>query len=317
MLDRYIAGEDVSIDELSQVWRDTVVSPQMTWDAPVYARFFETVRAVNLAAEKDGSQNTLRVLAGDPPIDWSVIDNRDQLLSIYNDPRLERDVHFARIVELEVLAKDRRALLISGGGHLTRRNLWVSPAPNPSPDTTTVHLLRNHPGSVFVVNTLGGRVLDNVELVSRLAEMPHPSITVLQGHWIGDWPASDFAGVRRYNVEGPGKWPFEGLAFSAVADAALFLGTTFTDSLPQFGYQDEGYRLELNRRRRILGAPERTRVDQGIVEVEDLLDAQSLDVASRAIEEIKSWDPESAALDDRLRQLRQRMADLRNREVNR
>ena len=171
---------------------------------------------------------------------------------------------------------------------MTRRNLWVSPAPNPSPDTTAVHLLRNHPGSVFVINTLGKRVLDNVEIVSRLAEMPHPSITALQGHWIGDWPASDFAGIRRYNVEGPGRWPFEGLAFSAVADAALFLGTTFTDSLPPFGYQDEGYRLELNRRRRILGAPERTRVDQGIVEVEDLLDAQSLDVAARAIEEIKS-----------------------------
>ncbi len=105
LLDRYIAGAEVSIDELSQVWRDTVVSPQMTWDAPVYARFFATVRAVNLAAEKDGSQITLRVLAGDPTIDWSVIDNRDQRLSIYNDPRLERDVHFARIVEQEAWPK--------------------------------------------------------------------------------------------------------------------------------------------------------------------------------------------------------------------
>ena len=310
VLDRYIAGEDVSIEELRPVWRDTAVSPQMTWDAPVYARFFETIREVNLAAARDGDEDRLRVLAGDPPIDWSEIDEREQLLALYNDPQLERDVHFSRVVEREVLARGRRALLISGSGHLTRRNLWVPPAPNPSPDTTTVHLLRNHPESVFVIKTLGTRVLEHEQLVARLSGLAIPSITLLKSHWLGDWPASDFAGVRRYNVEGPGKWPFEGLLLSEVADAALFLGTTVTDSLPPFGYQDEAYRGELNRRRGILGAPELTRIDQGIVEVEWRIDAGRFDDAIRAIDEVKSWDPESSALDDRLIELHGRIEAL-------
>ncbi len=310
ILDRYIAGEDVSVEELSVVWRDTAVSPQMTWDAPVYSQFFQTVREVNLAAAGKGSQRRMRVLAGDPPIDWDGIDELDQLLSFYNDPELERDVHFARIVEREVLDKGRKALLVSGSGHLTRRNLWVSPAPNPSPDTATVHLLRKHPDSVQIIFTLSSRILDNKDLVARLGELPSPCIIPLDTHWLGGWAASDFSGVKRYNVKGPGKWPFEGLPFSAVADSALYLGTEFTDSLPPFDYQDEDYREELNRRRRILGAPERTRTDEGISHVESLIDARRFDEATNAVESIKSWNPDSAELDDRLINLLQRIEDL-------
>jgi hypothetical protein len=309
LLDRYVAGEDVPVEELRPVWRDTAVSPQMTWDAPVYLQFFQTVRDVNLAAASNGSQRRMRVLAGDPPIDWDGIDELDQLLSFYDDPELERDAHFARIVEQEVLDKGRRALLISGGGHLTRRNLWVSPAPNPSPNTTTVHLLVKHPDAVHVVYTLSSRILDSEDLVARLRKLPSPSIIPLESHWLGAWAASDFSGVRRYNVEGPGKWPFEGLPFSDVADSALYLGMEFTDSLPPFDYQSEAYRKELNRRRRILGAPERTRVDEGISQAEALIDARRFDEATAAIESIKTWDPDSPTLDERLMELFERIEE--------
>ena len=63
--------------------------------------------------------------------------------------------------------------------------------------------------------------------------------------------------------------------------------------------------------------PERTRVDQGIVEVERLVDAQRLDEAALAIEKIKGWDLESNEFDDRLKQLLQRIAELRSRAEDR
>ena len=131
----------------------------------------------------------------------------------------------------------------------------------------------------------------------------------MKSHWLGSWAASDFSGVRRYNVEGPGKWPFEGLPFSAVADSALYLGTEFTDSLPPFDYQDDGYREELNRRRRILGAPERTRVEEAISQAEALIDARKFDEATAAIESIKAWDPNSPTLDERLMELLERIEE--------
>jgi hypothetical protein len=295
IIDRYVAGEDVTVDELRSAWRDVAVSPNMTWDAPVYELFFATVREVNLAAEATGKQGRIRILAGDPPLDWAATADRAQLLAFYEDPELERDAHFARVVGQQVLAKGRRALLISGGGHLTRRNLWVEPAPNPSPDTTTVHLLRDHPGSVFVIFTLGSRFLENVDLTERLGQLAAPSVVPLDGHWLGAWPASDFMGVRRYQVEGPGQWPFEGLAFAEVADAALYLGPSLQDSLPAFDHEDPAYRSELNRRRRMLGAPEHTRADDGIEQVWWFVDAGRIDEAVDALERIKSWDLDADA----------------------
>ena len=44
-----------------------------------------------------------------------------------------------------------------------------------------------------------------------------------------------------------------------IADAALYLGTRFTNSLPPFDHQSEAFRTELNRRRRILGGRKSTK----------------------------------------------------------
>ena len=45
LMNRYIAGEDLPLDQVRWAWRDTVNI--LVWDAPVYQRFFESVRAVN------------------------------------------------------------------------------------------------------------------------------------------------------------------------------------------------------------------------------------------------------------------------------
>ena len=67
-IDRFIAGQPVDNAGLRPVWRKTTQSPLETYDEPVYEQFFRTVRAVNwrLPAGKQ-----IRVLLGDPPIDWS------------------------------------------------------------------------------------------------------------------------------------------------------------------------------------------------------------------------------------------------------
>ena len=63
ILDRYIAGEPVSDEELRSTWREG--TQLLVWDAPMYRELLETVREVNRTAPKK-----LRVLAGDPAIDW-------------------------------------------------------------------------------------------------------------------------------------------------------------------------------------------------------------------------------------------------------
>jgi hypothetical protein len=87
--------------------------PSETWDAPVYEQFYRTVRAVNWTRPA-GRQ--IRVLLGDPPIDWATVTRASQLDLFLS----QRDTHAAAVVEKEeeVLAKNHRALLCYGGAHL-------------------------------------------------------------------------------------------------------------------------------------------------------------------------------------------------------
>src|ERR1017187_5976159 len=97
--------------QLRQVWRDTTQSPLNTWDSPVYEQFYRTVRAANWALP---AAKQMRVLLGDPPIDWSKIRDLSQVGGFGS----QRDNHAASVVKKEVLANGRRALLCYGWGHL-------------------------------------------------------------------------------------------------------------------------------------------------------------------------------------------------------
>src|ERR1700733_9805477 len=104
LIDRFILGDDPVDDaDLRLVWRNTTQSPLQTWDAPVYEQFLRRVRAVNWALPPD---KRIRVLAGDPPIDWSVISSPQQLGPFLR----QRDTYPASVIEQQVLAKGRRAL---------------------------------------------------------------------------------------------------------------------------------------------------------------------------------------------------------------
>jgi hypothetical protein len=114
VIDRYVRGEDVPASALRDV-REQSVGATPAWDRPMYAEFFTAVRDVNLAA-RGGRQ--LRVLLGDPPIDWNAVTSTDE----YRTWLLQRDAHPADVVRREVLATGRRALLIYGDGHFQARS---------------------------------------------------------------------------------------------------------------------------------------------------------------------------------------------------
>ena len=59
-------------------------------------------------------ERQVRVLLGDPAIDWNTVKTRDDYLALLR----QRDSHPADLVRREVLAKNRHALVIYGDGHL-------------------------------------------------------------------------------------------------------------------------------------------------------------------------------------------------------
>jgi hypothetical protein len=247
IMDKYIAGETVPHTELRQAWRNTT-QPTMVWDVQLYERFFATVRAVN---QKLPKAKRVRVLLGDPPIDWDGAKS-------YSDvaPFLARDDHFASVTEKEVLSKGRKALLIAGVFHLYRCCPSMS-----NPGTVTLQIERRHPGAVFVVLPHLGFDERNDELEARLSSWPKPGIAHLKNTWLGDfnpdlvYPVSKMLVViRRDGTRVPAPSPYEKLKFQDITDAYLYLGpkdSLVRDSVPPEVERDEEYKRELDRRNKL------------------------------------------------------------------
>jgi hypothetical protein len=114
VMDRFVAGEEVPYDTLKQIWQNST-QPHDVWDHVCYEEFFRAVRTLNATLPKE---RRLRVLLGDPPIDWSKVRNvNDYVMSLSG-----RDSYPVELIKRETLAKGRRALVIYGGIHLLRRD---------------------------------------------------------------------------------------------------------------------------------------------------------------------------------------------------
>lgn len=248
ILDRYISGGDVPMSEVRQVWRNTTASPTGPWDAEVFEQIYTTVHEVN---KKLPQEKRLRVLAGDPPVDWSRINSYEDMLPFLG----ERDRHFASVVEREVLAKGRKALLIIGGMHILKE----THKPTGRWDVTE-RIEDRHPGSTFVVWVHAGLLgvvdhkNDNQDtgtestqsIEKHLASWPIPSIASVKNTWLGELQLSLFLPMAL----GP-----DGQSRSSVLadgiDAYLYVGPrdslTMSRVSPEV-LQDRAYLDELKRR---------------------------------------------------------------------
>lgn len=109
-LNRYLSGEIVPYADLRKVWTDSVAG---VWSYLGYMNLLAQVRATNVALP---AEKKIRVLLGDPPIDWSKITALDDLAPY----ELQRDSYPAELIRREILARGRKALVIYGPAHLPR-----------------------------------------------------------------------------------------------------------------------------------------------------------------------------------------------------
>jgi hypothetical protein len=188
VIDRYVAGRPVDASALRRVWQDT--TQVGAWDAPMYRRFFAAVRAGN--ADRPPSDR-MRVLLGDPPIEWARVSSARDVRRFL----LRREPFMARVIDRDVLAKGQRAIVIAGLAHVER-----SVGPIKHPNVTQI-LDRLAPGSVWVVGVHLG--FPRAEWEQALSAWHVPSIASLGGTWIGLLPKA------------------KGLAEDAL-DAMLYLG---------------------------------------------------------------------------------------------
>jgi hypothetical protein len=257
-VDRYIAGDAVALRDLRPVWRDFAGSGPWGFMAPIYEHFFHMVRAVNQALPPE---RRLRVLLGDPPVDWQALHTPEDAKNIIAD----RDGHFARVVEEEVLQKGKRALLIAGGFHFLRAQPWRPPAGLPrDPATITQILDRRYPSATFFVSPhIDIGFPDQLaELEARLASWPTPGFASVAGTWLGALPARTLFGGLNVKIFTPAgiTTPFadSALTIADILDGYLYLGpcAAFTYSQPDPTlFHDEEYMSEVKRRTALMPGP--------------------------------------------------------------
>ena len=226
-MDRFVNGEDVPQEVLQHAWQDTTITTSAC-ERPLYEEFYRAVRAVNAPLPKE---RRLRVLLGDAPIDWSRVKTRADV----HRWGLQKGPHGAEVVQKEVLAKGRRALMIYGDSHFlgrgTREAVMINRLEQPSSGARA-----------FIVTTSFHQVL--TEIQPDVSSWKTPSITMLKGTLIGARPFSTF-----YQPPPVAGWSH--LRMEDEFDALLYLGPpgSMTKSpFPAALCRDEKYmRMRLSR----------------------------------------------------------------------
>jgi hypothetical protein len=189
VLDRYIVGGEVSLSEARQVWRNT--TQPMCSTSGFYEILFPLVRRVN---QRLPAQKRLRMLAGDPPIDWGQVTKQSEVT-------LDRNGNIASVMEKEVLSKHRKALMLFGEFHLFHGN---STAPRGMESAVEQYeKLTMVIGGMMVFTDSPPPDGDNLE--ARMASWPAPSLVQnIKGTWLWDVNKTFFSKmVDAYLYPGP------------------------------------------------------------------------------------------------------------------
>jgi hypothetical protein len=220
MLDRYIAGAEVSQNEIRQVWRNTTQS--MCGTSAFYEELFPLIRRIN---QRLRPEMKLRMLAADPPIDWSKVKEPHDMATI------DRELSIASVMKKEVFSKHRKALMLFGIAHLYHKGgLAVELYEKDYPSLTMI--IADHEG--FFNWRPESKYNDDLE--RQMSSWPVPSlIQNIQGTWLANLSQT---------------------SFPQMADAYLYLGPRdllLKEPKPATILLDKDYMIELKRRAALWG----------------------------------------------------------------
>ena len=192
LMDRYIGGEDVPDTTIRRAWLDAVQAGTAL-DNDNTAAFFRMVRDVNAALPPS---RRIRVLLGDPPMDWDNIRSPAD----YRKWVVQRDSYPADLVRREVLTRNRRALLVYAPGHLLRKEILTNYDMSNWQAQTIVSLLERDGHTKVLTMRISGPV---TRWQADTASWPAPTFTFLRGTLLGAPDFDDYENVsQRYVIRG-------------------------------------------------------------------------------------------------------------------
>ena len=252
-IDRYIAGEKVSFSEVQHTWRDTTQA--MCGESGFYEQLYPLVRSINQGLPL---ARRLRVVAADPPIDWSKVQTLQDVT-----PFFDRDGSIASVMEREVLSKHRKALMLFGVFHLLHGS-----GPGQG-DAVTIYE-RRYPGKTFVISGLGYYGTSGELLAKTPSELgTAPLLLKVKGSQLGALSLGSFLPTplttdKDCNVV-DAVTGNSAKQVSDLLDAFLYLGPQtlqLSEPVPADIALDHAYRTEWLRRQKVSGFPGPSTVDE-------------------------------------------------------
>ena len=244
ILDRYIAGGDVPFTDVQKVWRK--MGQPAAGASPFPEQFYPLVRALN---QKLPPERRIRVLAGDPPIDWDQIKSLDDVLRL-----VHRDQAIASVMEREVLSKHRKALILFGTMHLMH---------GVGGSAVSIYE-KDYPNVTFVISGLDAFDTDLPSLFdSKFVNWPIPALARARGTWLGALDLSHFLPPpTRIDQDCNVHHDFPKVLqkpMEELVDAFLYLGPPdlrLREKIPADIALDASYKAELQRGGAMLGFPD-------------------------------------------------------------
>jgi hypothetical protein len=226
LADTYVSGGSLTETQIASMWRETSVP--LVWNTPVYRAVYDTIRDID---RTHLCPHPIRLVLADGPLDWSKVQTPKDLEAF-----ADRDTAMADTVEREVLAKHRRALLITGEFHAEKKTDDEADGLR-----TAQTIERRHPGALFSIVTV-----PSPAAAEALHMGPAPSFKPAQD---GDIEHASFAMTKENWTPAT---PAKGFSIGEVVDGVLYVGGNSSLFPSPEIYLDETYAKELRRRAAIV-----------------------------------------------------------------
>lgn len=213
VLDRYISGENVPFSQAQSAWRNA--TGVMCGVSAFYEQLFPLVSRIN---QRLPPSKRLRVVAADVPVDWKAMNTPADVMPLIQG----REAHFVDVMEKEVFAKQKKALMLFGIGHLVHgMEIPAALADFAVPSSAVARYERKHPGVTFVIGAAPGICGAPASDEANTPSWPVPSLVRTK-----DTPAAGPSLIDGHLYLGP-----RDLALAEPHPADVFLDTEFMAEL--------------------------------------------------------------------------------------
>ncbi|RVU82861.1 hypothetical protein EOL70_20175 [Leucothrix sargassi] len=245
LLDGYLAGDEMSEQQLAQVYRDALYFT--AWMPTVYHDFFKAVRAHNLTADK---AKQIKVTLAEKPFYWEQVTDNDVWKRAAST---KVDGFISRISQ--AIESHEKTLFIFGAFHLLKLPNDIARIVDKSQLPMMSQLEQKYPQQTFTIWPL-----TNPKLINTLSSYKKPSVITTSSDALKALPFIDFLPKAARQLA---TLNAQELMLHDLADAVLYVGEAKVNyQLPKSVLADETWIQELGRRLEIMGGKLKVRYEE-------------------------------------------------------